>query len=141
LEHFSWRTLADLPLLPLLLFPPAGILAVAALAERGMDRRVARDRIFLLVFPVFALVEVVGGMIGQPISAGALVMHAAGVGLGAWLADRYLPAFTRRFRGRTRPAVLLLAYVAMLAIWSWRPFTLVISLGVNRPGFIRDSVS
>ncbi len=134
LEHFSWSTLADLPLLPLLLFPPAGMLAVAALAERGMDRRVARDRIFLFVFPVFALVEVVGGMIGQPISAGALVMHAAAVGLGAWLADRYLPAFTRRFRGRARPAVLLLTYLAILAIWSWRPFTLVTSLGALREG-------
>jgi len=134
LDHFSWSTLADLPLLPLLLFPPAGMLTVAALAERGMDRRVARDRIFLLVLPVFALVEVLGGMIGQPISAGAPVMHAVGVGLGAWLAERYLPAFSRRFRGRERPAVLLLAYLAVLAIWSWRPFTLVTSLAVLREG-------
>ena len=137
-EHFSWSSLTVLPLLPLLLFPPAGMLAVADLAERGMDRRVARDRILLLVLPVFALVEVVGGIIGQPISAGALVMHAASVGLGAWLADRYLPAFSRRFRGRARPAVLLLAYLAILAIWSWRPFTFVTSLEVLREGLTME---
>ena len=133
-EHFSWSTLGDLPVLSAFLFTPAGILMVAALAERGMDRTIARNRILLLTIPVFVSVEVVGGMMGQPISAGAAIMYSVGVVVGAWLADRFLPAFTRRFRGRGRPAVVFLAYLALLVMWSWRPFTFATSLGAIQDG-------
>ncbi|TVR60217.1 MAG: VanZ family protein [Gemmatimonadales bacterium] len=133
-QHFSWSTLGDLPLLSAILVLPAGILTVAALAERGMGRTGARNRVLVLVVPVFAAVEVVGGILGQPISAGALVMHAAGVALGAWLADRFLPAFTQRLRGRQRPAAILAAYLAFLVLWSWRPFTFATSFAAIQDG-------
>jgi glycopeptide antibiotics resistance protein len=127
LEHFSWRTLGDLPWLQFLLFPPAGVFAVAALAERGMSRRAARNRVILVLPALFVLVEIVGGIAGQPISAGATLVHVVAVAAGAWLADRYLPAFTQAFRGRVRPAIVLVAYFALLGVWSLRPFTLVTS--------------
>ncbi len=134
LDHFSWSTLGELPLLSAILFVPAGILAVAALAERGMDRGEARNRILGLALPLFVGVELVGGILGQPISAGAALMHAVGVAAGAWLADRYLPAFTQRLRGAARPAAVLTAYLGFLVLWSWRPFTFVTSFAAIQDG-------
>ena len=134
LEHFSWSTLGDLSVLSVLLVLPAGVLTVAALAERGMARTRARNGVLALVVPVFAVVEWVGGMVGQPISAGALVVHAGGVAVGAWLAERILPAFTRRLRGRQRPAAFLGVYLALLVLWSWRPFTFATSVAAIQDG-------
>lgn len=139
-EHFSWATLAELPLLQLVLFPPAGALAVAALAEGGLDRRAARNRVLLALVPVFVLVEIAGGMAGQPMSAGAALVHSVGVGGGAWAADRYLPAFTRALRGRMRPAVFLAAYLLLCALWSWRPFVPVTSFEMLREGLTLDQL-
>ncbi|CAN5815592.1 hypothetical protein BH23GEM11_BH23GEM11_17450 [soil metagenome] len=124
---FDPASLGDLRLYPLLLFPPAGVLAVAALVEAGTSYRAAMGWVAAAVVPVFVAVELVGGVAGLPISAGAVFAHSLGTVAGAALAAGYLPRFTRRFSGAARPALLLAAYVAVLALWSWRPFVPVTS--------------
>jgi glycopeptide antibiotics resistance protein len=44
-----------------------------------------------------------------------------GAALGVWMAARWLPAFSRRLRGRTRPAAVFGVYVALVALWILRP--------------------
>jgi len=119
---FDPASLGDLRRYPLLLFPPAGALAVAALVEAGTSRRAALGWVAVAAVPVFVGVELVGGVAGLPISAGAVVVHVAGTVAGAALAAVGLPGFTRRFSGAARPALLLAGYLAVLALWSWRPF-------------------
>ncbi|TVP45025.1 MAG: VanZ family protein [Gemmatimonadales bacterium] len=125
---FDPASVTDLRVYPLLLFPPAGALAVAALVEARVSYRAALVWVAAVVLPLFVAVEMVGGVAGLPISAGAVLEHAVGTVAGAALAARYLPAFTRGFSGAVRPALLLLAYVGVLALWSWRPFVPVGSL-------------
>lgn len=127
LTHFSWSTLGELPLHHLPLFFPAGLLAVAAMAEGGMELGRAWRLLALASLPLFALVEVTAGVAGHPISAGAILLHALAMTLGGWAGARWIPPFTVRFRGRHRPLLFLVGYGACLALWSWRPLTLVTS--------------
>jgi hypothetical protein len=43
------------------------------------------------------------------------------------LAARLLPSFSRRVRGRDRPALLAVAYGVTVMFWSWRPFRLQVT--------------
>lgn len=122
LEHFDWASFRRLPLLHLLLFPPAGAFAVAALVESGAEYRHAWRRVAAFAAPLIVLVELLGGAAGYPIVAGAAITNIVAVTLGAWAAARWLPALTRWLRGRTRPLALLAAYAGVLVLWSWRPF-------------------
>ncbi len=127
LAHFSWSTLGELPLHHLPLFLPAGFLAVAALAEGGTDLARSWRRVALASLPLFTLVEVAAGVAGHPISAGAILLHAFALALGGWAGARWIPPFSVRFRGSRRPLLFLAVYAACLALWSWRPLTLVTS--------------
>jgi len=122
---FDPASLGDLRIYPLLLFPPAGALAVAALVEARASCRAAFGWVAAAAGPVFVLVELVGGVAGLPISAGAVVVHTAGTVTGAALAALYLPRLTRTFSTGVRPAFLFAGYLAVLALWSWRPFVSV----------------
>src|SRR2546421_38887 len=97
-----------LPLVDLLLFAPAGFVCVMLLRERGRDARwvgVAGAGAAL------ALVAELGhGMLGFPVWWGAVLVRAAGVGLGAWTAHRALAALTQLLRGAARARVVVLAY-------------------------------
>jgi glycopeptide antibiotics resistance protein len=109
-----------LPLIDLLLFAPVGFLFVMLLRERGRDARwvgVAGAGAGL------ALVAELGhGMLGFPIWWGAVLVRAAGVGLGGWAAQRALPGLTQLLRGAARARAALLAYGALLVLWGWRLF-------------------
>jgi hypothetical protein len=65
---------------------------------------------------------VLHGFLGQPILLGAFLCHALAIGLGAWVAARYLPTLTVQLRGQMRPQALTVIYALILAAWSWRPF-------------------
>jgi glycopeptide antibiotics resistance protein len=134
LEYFEWSTLGQLPLHHLPLFLPAGILGVAALAEGGWSHRRAWTQVAAWSLPLMAAVEVVAGVAGHPIVAGAVLVNASAVALGAWIGARWIPPFTLRFRGHQRPALLLAGYLAVLALWSWRPLTFVTSWGALADG-------
>src|SRR5439155_761176 len=82
----------SLPLVDLLLFAPAGFLFVMLLRERGREAGwvgVAGAGAGLAL-----LAELGHGMLGFPIWWGAVLVRMAGVGLGAWAAQRALPALT-----------------------------------------------
>lgn len=109
-----------LPLVDLLLFAPVGFLSVMLLREGGREARwagVAGAGALLLL-----VAELGHGMLGYPIWWGAVLVRVAGVGLGAWGAQRALPVMTQLLRGAARARAALLAYGALLVIWGWRLF-------------------
>jgi len=113
-----------IPLTDLLLFLPAGFLAAAALAEAGMSLGAAGLVAALAGVILFPALEVVHGVVEQPVLIGAALTHVVAVAAGALLAARILPSFSRRFHGRERPALLAVAYAVTVMFWSWRPFRL-----------------
>jgi glycopeptide antibiotics resistance protein len=127
LEQFSWGSTLSLPLGDTLLFLPAGVLATAALVELGWPYRNAARLTVAAGTVLWIVTELSHGGLGLPIQVGAVLVHTAALALGAWLAVRWLPPFTRRVRGRGRPLRLALAYAALLLLWSWRPFHLEIN--------------
>jgi glycopeptide antibiotics resistance protein len=131
LAAFAPGSLLDVPWTDLPLFVPAGALAVAALAESGADYDAALRRVLLWGGGLTVLAELLHGLLGEPLIAGAVVLHAAAVALGAWSAARYLPRLSVALRGAARPRALAVTYGAVLAAWSWRPF-----LPEIRPGEI-----
>ncbi|HEV2132152.1 MAG TPA: VanZ family protein [Longimicrobiaceae bacterium] len=121
-EHFQTEPALSFPLLDVPLFFPAGALAVAALVERGVSYRAAGIVVALAGAALSGLLEMAGAMVGQPIEPPAAVAHALGAAVGAAAAAWLLPTLTLRLRRRPRALALLVAYAAVLALWSWRPF-------------------
>lgn len=122
IDEFSWTSVAELPVGDFLLFLPAGVFAVAALYEAGMEYRRAGVVVGAGALPVFVAAEVLHALLGIPIQAGAVLVHAGGVATGAALSARWLPVFTRRVRGPARPRWLTRGYVAVVAAWTLRPY-------------------
>jgi glycopeptide antibiotics resistance protein len=119
--QFEWSSIAAIPWLDLLLFAPAGILGVAALVELGMPRGAAGLRALIATSALYGMAELARGAAGYPILLGPLFAHVTGAALGVWMAARWLPAFSRRLRGRTRPAAVFGVYLALVALWILRP--------------------
>src|SRR5438067_9012550 len=110
----------SLPLVDLLLFAPAGFLWIMLERERGRDARWAG--VAVAGTPVVLVAELGHGMLGYPIWWGAVLVRAAGGGLGAWGANRALPALTQLLRGAARARAVWFAYGALLVLWGWRLF-------------------
>lgn len=121
-RHFSWESLATLPLLDLLLFAPAGVLLAAAFWE--IER--TRDSAFRLAawcgLGLALAGELAHAPLGIPMELGPLLVHAAGLLIGARIGARGFPRWLRRRRGRARGRDFLLGYVLLLALWRLRPF-------------------
>jgi glycopeptide antibiotics resistance protein len=118
---FRWSSAFDLAPEDILLFLPAGVLAVVALAEHGMDIRRATLRTMAGGFLLAAFAELAHAPLGEPILLGSILVNAGGVALGAWAASRWLAPFSQQFRGADRPRVLLALYAMVLVLWAWRP--------------------
>jgi glycopeptide antibiotics resistance protein len=109
-------------LFDVVLFLPAGFLAVMALAELGRDaRRVWTDVAWTGALVAFGA-EVAHGAVRLPIHWGTVVLHAGAVAAGAWAAARWLAPLSRALRGASRARAAVVAYAALLALWAWRPF-------------------
>jgi glycopeptide antibiotics resistance protein len=121
LSMFRWNSIFDLAYEDLVLFFPAGALAVVALAERGMDHSRAARRAMLGGLAIATLAELVHAPLGEPIILGSIIVNAGGVALGAWAAGRWLSPFSQQFRGANRPRVLVALYSLVLVVWAWRP--------------------
>src|SRR2546430_761523 len=89
----------------------------AAVVSTGRTRSVAGAGAGLAL-----LAELGHGMLGFPIWWGAVLVRMAGVGLGAWAAQRALPALTPVLRGAARARAALFAYGGLLVLWGWRLF-------------------
>ncbi len=112
----------DLPWGDVLLFAPAGALAVAALSEAGLGYSLARRRVAASGAGLGLVAELMHGPLGQPIVIGAALLHALAVGLGAWGSARWLPTLSVALRGVHRVRALSVSYVLVLACWAWRPY-------------------
>jgi glycopeptide antibiotics resistance protein len=121
---FEWGSIWRIPLTDVVLFFPLGALAVMALVELGWSHWRAARSVAAWGGLLSLAVELAHGPLGLPIQLGATVAHVVGIALGAAACAHWLPAFSRRVRGRGRPAVLLVAYAALVAFWAWRPFVL-----------------
>jgi VanZ family protein len=131
-DAFSFRSIAVLPASEMLLYLPAGFLAVAALVESGDRYHRAAARVTAGGFLLAGLAELLHGFLALPIEIGPLIVHGWGVGLGAGLAALALPRFTRRSRGRQRPRAAYAFYGLAVLAWSLRPYLPETSLAVVR---------
>jgi len=122
--RLDWSTLWHVPPVDILLFFPLGVFGVMALVESGTDRWSAVRQVSAWGALGAVLLELTHGPLGQPIQLGTALAHLAGVALGAVACGLWLPGFSRLVRGRGRPAVVLLAYALLIALWAWRPFVL-----------------
>ena len=116
------RSILEIPILDLPLFFPAGAFAVAALVEGGISYSTTWPLVALVGTVLCAVVEVVHGVVGQPIQLGAILSHSVAISAGAWAAARWLPIISTQLRGRARPRWLYILYCGVILIWSWRPF-------------------
>jgi VanZ family protein len=119
---FRWSSVLEFNWSDLLIFPAAGMLAVAALVEHGLPYGTAFRRVAIGGAGLSVLAELLHGSLGQPMLVGAVLVHAAAVALGAWAAARSLPGLTVALRGQMRPQGLFVAYAAVLAAWALRPY-------------------
>jgi VanZ family protein len=122
LGAFEWSSLADLSPSTLVLAAPAGLFAVAALVEAGTSYGRAWPRVALAGAAALVMAELVRGATGYAIGAGPILASTGGVALGAWAGARVLPAFSRTWHGAARPRMLLWGYLAVVLLWSLRPF-------------------
>lgn len=122
LDTLSFGNPLDLPWTDLLIFAPAGALAVAALNEHGVRYGPAKMRVTAAGFLLALLAEFLHGPVGQPIVLGTALLHGLAIWLGAWAAARWLSPLTVALRGAGRVKAVTLWYVAVLAFWAWRPY-------------------
>lgn len=122
LADFKWRSLLDWPVEDFFLFLPAGAFAVAALSEGGLTYPVARSRVMLFGAALAVLAELLHGPNGQPVVAGAALVHAFAVAAGAWIAARFLPQWSQALRGPARPRWVLRLLGVLIALWALRPW-------------------
>lgn len=119
---FEWRSLWSFPLEDFLLFLPAGLFAVAALAEAGTDYATARRRTQGAGLLLAVLAELLHAPNGQPILLGAALVHAAAIAAGAWIGARVIPGWSQAVRGSARPRSVLRLLAALIALWALRPW-------------------
>lgn len=122
LGAFRWGSLFEFTVSDLPIFLPAGAFTVAALAEHGMPYPSTLRRTAAWAAILAVMAEFLHGGLGEPLIAGAVLMHAGAVAAGAWAAARWLPHLSVALRGSARPRALTIAYMAILAAWAWRPF-------------------
>jgi VanZ family protein len=122
LAAFRWESLLAIPWEDILLFAPAAMLTVVALAESGVPHARAARRVALAGAVLSLLAELLHAPLGVPIVLGAILTHAAGLGLGAWAAGRWLAPLSLKVRGADRPRALLAVYTSLLVLWAWRPY-------------------
>ncbi|MFI5005776.1 MAG: VanZ family protein, partial [Solirubrobacterales bacterium] len=104
-------------LFDVLLFAPAGFLAVMVLGESGQATRHAWRTVAAVGAIAAFATEVAHGMIRLPIGWDAAALHAAALGLGAWAAHRWLAPLTRALRGSARARAAIVSYAALLVLW------------------------
>jgi glycopeptide antibiotics resistance protein len=122
ISRLELSSIRELPLFDVLLFAPAGFLAVVALAELGWHYRRAAVTVSLAGLIAVALAEISRGFVGFILSWGPVAIHAAAIALGAAAAVRFMPRFTRSARGAERPLALFLLLAALVVLWNGRPF-------------------
>ncbi len=117
-------SLGEVPVLDILLFAPAGFLAVMMLAEHGRDARRVWPVVAAAGAGIALAAEPAHGALGLSIRWEAAATHALALAFGAWAAQRWLAPLTQTLRGSTRARAALIAYAGLLVLWGWRPLLL-----------------
>lgn len=120
-------SIAQIPVIDVLIFFPAGVLAMLALVEAGVTGAPAALVTIVAVAIVYPLVEVAHGVAAQPIIIGAALTHVVAASLGALFATYRLKSFGRQYSTSRRAAIIAAAYAMVIMFWSWRPFQLEFS--------------
>ena len=115
-------SLLDPPVIDAILFAPLGVLSVAALFELGIGYRRAAWLTAVLGAAMAVIMEFAHGVLGLPISVGAMVTHAGAIAAGAIAGERLVPAVARHLTGARRVRTFLTTYAVVLSLWSLRPF-------------------
>jgi len=121
-QNFHLASFGSLSIADLLLVLPAGLFGLVALAEAGFPHRLAARYTAVGGLALGLATELMRGALGFPVEAGPVLMRTLGVTLGALLAARWLPPFSRTVRGRWRPLGLAALYTVGIVLWAWRPF-------------------
>ena len=111
------------PIGDLILFLPVGTLAVAAVAEGRSRYRSAAVQVSVGAVVLFSLAEIGHGALGMEIFLGAVLVHVMAVSAGAALGARWLPRFTTRLRGVSRPRLVTASYGLWITTWALRPYS------------------
>lgn len=104
LDAFRWTSFADLPWGDVVLFLPAGFMAVAALMEEG--RAPGRAAAWTAAIGLGAMVAVEGlrGVLALPIEGGAALLHGGSIAAGGLLAVPILGRLATPVLHTRRPA-------------------------------------
>lgn len=122
LAAFRWDSLLAVPWEDFVLFAPAGMLGVVALAETGVPHRRAARLVMVTGALLAFLAELLHAPLGVPFMLGAILAHAGGIAIGAWAAGRWLAPLSLRVRGADRPRALVALYTSLMVAWAWRPY-------------------
>jgi VanZ family protein len=121
------ESIAEIPLIDVLIFFPAGVFGVIALMESGVSAAVAAIITVCIAAIIYPVVEVVHGVAAEPIVLGAALTHVVAAAVGAMAAAGATGLFTTRYSMRARARIVAGAYAVAIAVWSWRPFRLDLS--------------
>jgi glycopeptide antibiotics resistance protein len=112
----------EVPLFDVVLFAPAGFLAVLLVGERGRDPRSSWQGVAAAGAGLAFAAELAHGVVGLSIRWEATATHALALGWGAWAARRWLKPLRQRLHGSLRARAIIVAYACLLTLWAWRPF-------------------
>lgn len=121
------ESILQIPLTDVLIFFPAGLFAVVALVESGVPAAVAAVIVVCAASVTYPAIEVVHGVVAEPIILGAALTHVVAASIGAVVAAGGSGAFSARFPIRVRARLVATGYSLLIMIWSWRPFRLDLS--------------
>jgi VanZ family protein len=121
------ESIAQIPLVDVLIFFPAGVFGVIALMESGVPAAAAAIITACLAAFIYPVVEVVHGVAAEPILLGAALTHVVAASLGAILAAGATGSLAAGYSLRMRARIVAGAYAVAIAVWSWRPFRLDLS--------------
>ena len=124
----GWFEWGPFPVTELVLFFPLGWLLVATLVESGRTYPQAARATSVSAAVLAIAAELIRAPLGMPVHVWPVVVHAAAVAVGAWLAAYAFPRLTPRLRGRERARGVALAYAFSVALWAWSPFLPQVSL-------------
>jgi hypothetical protein len=114
-------SLGEVPLFDVLLYAPAGFLIVMMLAERGRPAAGSWLAVAIAGAILSFGAEFAHGLVRLSIRWEASATHALALTFGAWAAHRWLAPLTSALRGAARARAIIFTYMALLALWGWRP--------------------
>jgi glycopeptide antibiotics resistance protein len=114
----------EIPVVDIPLFVAAGALLLALVRERRGASSAQWIGVSIAGTITAVVAHVSHGLFSLPVRWEAVITDALSIAFGAWVADRYLGRFTQAYRGSARARVVIFSYVALLALWGWRPLVI-----------------